>query len=355
MQAAVFEIQSKRKAGELSIASLDDFSLLAHGTVDARLVLERPQITLYCLDDKHRRAVFVETPPEVDLTRHAFYYRAQYDYAQRVLAVSYDSLNQLAAKVDSRNLRPILIYSVGRCGSTLLSRALGCLDEVRSLSEPDVYAQIADMRPKDGSRDGELIQLIRSCTSLLGRTNSGQAGTLAIKFRSFSIAIGDLFHTAFPLAKTLFLYRNAETWASSTARAMSILDGSATAANLGISPLMMLTIMWVSVMDRYLDLYAQGVPMLAVRYETLTSFPEPALRTIFEYCDLPLNQVSAAQRAFAEDSQEGSALSRDRVQASRFVLTADHRLQIKQVLREHSRIQNAEFIVPNTVTVEQGT
>ncbi len=157
MQAAVFEIARKKKAGELNIARLEDFSLRPGGAVSARIVIDRPQITLYCLNDEHRQAVFVETPPDVDLTQHPFYCQAQYEHAERILLVPYDA-------------------SVGRCGSTLLSRAFGRVDSVQSLSQPDVYTQIAAMRPKNGSRDGELTQLIRSCTRLLNRSAGRQAG-----------------------------------------------------------------------------------------------------------------------------------------------------------------------------------
>jgi hypothetical protein len=336
MQASVFEIKRKIKTCELSMVTLDDFTLQPRGMVHAGIIIERPQISLYCLDDERRQAVFVETPPEADLARHPFYYQAQYEHAERVLVVSYAVLSQLAAQIEDRVLNLILIYSVGRCGSTLISRVLGRLDRVQSLSEPDVYSQIAAMRPKNGSRDSELTQLIRSCTRLLNKTGAPQTSALALKFRSFAIEIGDLFHTAFPRAKALFLYRNAETWASSAARAFHASPVAATAA------------MWVSAMDRYLDLHAQGVPMLAVQYEALTAFPAPTLRTIFEYCDLPIEEVNATGRIFDEDSQEGTSLARNRLQTRSFVMTSDHRSQIGQLLRQHPRIQTPGFIVPNT-------
>jgi len=313
-----------------------DFSLALEGTINAEIILSNPRISLYCLDAEHRQALFVETAADVNLANHPFYYQAQYDHAERVLVVSWETLNQLAAQPVPGGESPILIYSVGRCGSTLLSRAFGRLPEVQSLSEPDVFTQIAALRQKDGSRDLELTQLIRSCTQLLNKSTSSQPSTLALKFRSFSIEIADLFQSAFPQSKALFLYRNAEAWAGSAARAFDASPSTAT------------TSMWLSVMERYLDLHAHGISMLAVRYETLTSLPVPALEIIFEFCGLPPARVSLAQQAFASDSQAGTSLSRHRLQTSAFVLTSDHRSQIRSLLSHHSTIQNPGFIVPNT-------
>jgi len=40
-----------------------------------------------------------------------------------------------------------------------------------------------------------------------------------IKFRSFTIELGDLLHKHFPNTRNIFLYRNAEPWLNSMLRA----------------------------------------------------------------------------------------------------------------------------------------
>jgi len=114
----------------------------------------------------------------------------------------------------------ILLYSVGRCGGTLVSRAVNRLDGVLGLDEPDVYNNIVLMRPRDGSRDVDLTRLLHSCTRLLHRPSRQDVKTLFIKFRGTSTEIGDLMFKAFPASKGIFLYRNAETWAESAGRAL---------------------------------------------------------------------------------------------------------------------------------------
>ena len=86
--------------------------------------MEQPTVSLYCLDHANQRALFVDTPPEVDLLQAPFYFIAQYQAAQRLIAVPYATLHALAREVELDPQRIILFYSTGRCGSTLFSHVL---------------------------------------------------------------------------------------------------------------------------------------------------------------------------------------------------------------------------------------
>jgi hypothetical protein len=220
VEARVFHIEEKVKASDLDLARPSDFRTRPGPAVDARIIIEQPQITLYALDDEHRQALFVEAPPDVDVTEQPFLFRAQYLNAQRLLTVPYETLHQLAAVMGDRFRILIPMYSVGRCGGTLLSRALNRLNTVLSLDEPDVYNQIVVMRPPDGSRDAELVQLLRSCTRLLHKPFRTGVDTLFLKFRPPSMEAGDLMYKAFPDSRAMFLYRNAEDWARSASRSI---------------------------------------------------------------------------------------------------------------------------------------
>jgi hypothetical protein len=244
-----------------------------------------------------------------------------------------------------------------------------------------------------------------------------KTAALAIKFRAYGIEIADLLYKAFPKAKIVFIYRNAETWARSFAKAFDV-SGPAAQDNLkqtlerypqflertnpslleylrkairprlgpkdfavlialaagrripflgphipppirylagfvrSLPPGKLIVQQWLSVMNRYLELNARGIPMLAMRYESMVSAPRQALSAIFDYCGLPQDQLPAAEAAFAEDSQRGSNLARERLAAtSRKDLTEENLAQIREALREHATIQDPDFIVPNTVLV----
>jgi hypothetical protein len=372
MTARILNIESRRLKNPLGITSPTDFHFSEGDTIDAQVVIEDPNISLYCLDHEYQRALFVETPADVDLSQAPFYYQAQYEKTVGLFAVPYDELHRLAndIRLDSKCL--LLIYSVGRSGSTLLSSSFNQLENIVSLSEPDIYTQLAAIREWDGSNDVEVSELLYSCTKVL--CNSPRQNILtftwAIKFRSFSIEIADLMFKHFPDAKTIFLYRDAETWLKSAVRAFVQDDVNSAeylaAIQASLSPLVPLidkhfpqkgvslsiakigTLMWLSVMECYLKLHQQGVPMLAVRFKELISLPKQTIEEVFKYCDIPTTDLEVVFKILDRDSQAGTVLSRANIQKNPVELPDDFMAEVERILLEHPKIQTPHFVVPNT-------
>ena len=73
---------------------------------------------LYGLGPKGEGFLFVEGPKTEKLANAPFVYQTQYNEAQNILTVPEDILIQRPANLP-RNL--VFIFSVGRCGSTLLN------------------------------------------------------------------------------------------------------------------------------------------------------------------------------------------------------------------------------------------
>jgi hypothetical protein len=120
-----------------------------------------------------------------------------------------------------------------------------------------------------------------------------------------------------------------------------------------VPPMKLLTLVWLSSIHQYLALHAQGIPMLAVQYETLVANPEAALRAIFAYCGLPEDQATVAEGAFAEDSQKGTPLAWEKVgRATRGALAPELVDQLREVLREHPSIQTPDFVVPSSLDLQ---
>jgi Sulfotransferase domain len=373
VSARVLHIVEKVAPLEYFPAVPQNFILRAGDSVPPEIVVDSPNVSLYCLDDENRQALFLETPPGVDLLAAPFFYLAQYKNAQRLIAVPYDTFHQLADGLTSSAGNLILIYSVGRCGSTLISQSLNAVDGVRSYSEPDVYTQITMLRHGDRSRDAEYARLIRSCTRMLGR--NGQ--TVALKFRASGIHLGDLFYQVFPEARSLFLYRNAETWLESMNAGFTPNLPSPDAQPLFMkfvlaqAPLLMpfirrhrrpaslaetYTLNWLSVMDKYLQLRRAGVPFLAVRYEDIKAQPKPTLVKVLTYCGLPADGIDRAYDTFSTDSQEGTVLSRaSRQQAPAPTLSPADYEQARAVLAEHPTIRTPDFDVSATDAVGLAT
>jgi hypothetical protein len=372
MSARVLTIEDKLRQDPITIVSLDDFQYRDSDAIEPHVVLEQPTISLYCLDHTNHQAIFVETPPDVDLSTAPFYYQTQYQTARRLFAVSYDTLHALAQEVqlDPRHL--ILIYSVGRCGSTLVSQALNQADGVVSFSEPDVYTQILMLREADGSSDPEVSALVRSCTKIICAPTAqrGITRAWALKPRGFATHLADLFYRNFPEAKVIFLYRQAESWARSMVRAFDLFDpqmeqmlpqlqqliskldplvAAYTAKHEAtIAPIELLTCMWVSIMQRCLDLQQQGVPLFAVRYEELKAAPRAVLDVLFAYCEVAVSNVETITRVLAQDSQAGTSVSQVRAQQSKSELLEQHVAELHRLIRAYSTTITPDFIVPTT-------
>lgn len=410
MPVQILEIVAKRKANPMAWVRLTDFETKPAGTTTTAWLMQQPNVSIYCLDHASRQAIFVETAVSADLTAHPFFFQAQYEHAQRLLAVSYDEFIEMGRQSSAEGDDLILIYSVGRCGSTLLANVLKQVDGMYNLSEPDVFTDILRLREPDGSQDDLVRALLRSVlVSLRQPVAQGAYSGWSIKFRSYGIELADLIAEAMPAAKVLFLYREAESWLTSTIRAFDKLNSAeysvgtaverryyrlaqrlrAVGADRWAGPLVrridrragmlsahaltirtrfapllqhylpqlaagelsrveLIVLGWLSGMQRYLDLHAQGLPMLAVRYEALIAAQETAVRHIFAYCDLPPATVASALQAFAVDSQAGTSIARTAVRSQTPILTPAQQAAVRRMIAQHPDIGAPDALLPGT-------
>jgi hypothetical protein len=370
----------------LALVGPDHFRFSEGAPVDPATV-RGPGHSLYCLDHDRRRALFVETPPDADLSAHPFYYQAQYEAARGLVAVPYDALHDLADRVDARPL--VLIHSVGRCGSTLVHRALAAVPGAESRSEPDVFTQLVTLREAGRCDPAEVAGLVRTCGRLLFGTAADTATPdtatpdtatpdapaadrpLVVKFRSFALELGDLIHRHFPHARTVFLYRHAVAWGRSSARAFGSYDPTMARtqaivqdrlalmipplaryrARKGrlLTPVEALACQWVGLMTRAVALREAGVPMYAARYEDLVADPRGVLAAIFVHCGLPAPGPVELDRILAADSQAGTSLSRRAVEAGPDAggLTDEQVDELRAAIGELSGDIAPDLVIPN--------
>ena len=327
---------------------ITDWSSLAHfhlgpgQTVPAEIVVDQSNWSLYALDKPTRQAIFVDLPEDLDLSKSPFAYGDQQKFARRVLKVPFDALQDLASKIPAPQ-RVIFIFSIGRCGSTLVANALSTAASVWSLSEPDVYSLLIMQNYTDAERldyaPDEVIGLIRACTRLLFRPLPGRdCNVLAIKFRSQSLFQADLYHAAWPDASFVFLYRDAMNWANSIYQMTrkyglpSVLTGEkrrhiwncfAAATDVArMRPYVdidapevlledALAPCWACNMEEYSRHLKAGVPFMALRYNDLNADRAISLRHLFAHCRLSNADAAKALSSFDHDSQAGTLVSRD--------------------------------------------
>ena len=99
MSTRVLHIKSKQRTNSISLEGLQDFDYVEGETINPNTIIANSHISLYCLDSQNKRAIFVETPLDIELSNASFFHQAQYEYAQRLIAVPYEQLHQLAEKI----------------------------------------------------------------------------------------------------------------------------------------------------------------------------------------------------------------------------------------------------------------
>jgi hypothetical protein len=377
METRQLTIESKQDT-DFGRASLKDFGYSDGGKVNPTVVVENPYLSLYCLDDINKQAIFVELPPEVDLTRVPFVYQTQYDHASRLIAVPYETFSHLATTLPEVT-QPIFVYSTGRSGSTLISHVFNESKVVASLSEPDVATQFVQLRMGGNYPESKLCQFAQSTLRFLFKSyHTPEIRAHALKFRSEGLRIMDFFQAAFPQAKNLFLYRDAIGFATSHYRIFKS-DGFAEYSSVSewlsifeailhgdfshlraylddgceqISIPELFSLWWIAHMDFYLAQVERGVPVLAVRYADINQSPADVLKAVFAYCDLPPSAVQQGLKAFDRDAQAGTKLARENPkEGNKLKLTEEQIRSIMAVLQRHPVLKTSEFTVPETLQV----
>ena len=347
MQIKRYDIVRKRKRHLTFHAAVEDFRLRYAGTAPASVLFD-DCTSLYCLDERKQEVVFVVTRDSREelIEREPFLYHGQFQQADSVLTISYEQFFELARSIPLTPDAPVMfIYSVGRCGSTLLSNALKTINDVHCVSEPDVFTQLMASRqqyPKEQFR-----QLCDSALRFTLYRKDPYVRCYAIKFRNFVVQIADVLDQLYPQAKNVFVYRNMIEWARSYARAFRVFSFRTSVAMLALQhvwpnyvPLLRkmeprwvlgysnaeyLTILWLSVVTRYLKLVRSGISFLKIRYRDLKNHPQRTLKRLFAYTDIPLAEVDTCLAAFQKDSQQGTMLDRRALDRSkRLELTEKH-------------------------------
>ena len=159
MPAQIYEVLAQRT--RTGWANLDDFDLGPVSSAPASTVIEQPNWTLYGLDFARDLAVFTDLPDGTNLADSPFAYATQHRLARRVLTMSLAEL-EAVADLAPPVPRVILIFSIGRCGSTLLSHALNTVPGVWCLSEPDAFLHAAQAPGALHGRNGRTSPATRS-------------------------------------------------------------------------------------------------------------------------------------------------------------------------------------------------
>ncbi|MGD9147684.1 MAG: hypothetical protein PVI80_19110 [Anaerolineae bacterium] len=328
---------------------------------------------MYSLDFENGQAVFVETPADIDLSQASFYFDPQFEKAKRVLTIPLETMRKLAKSVTIDDSRLILLYSTGRCGSTLASQIFAQIPGVINISEPHALSQLVVARNSRAYREDDLVALLKATVCLLCKTAAETAWV--IKGQSFVIELGDWLHELYPQTKNLFLYRHAETWLRSGLRAYSHVVAGTEEERIArenqrrevLGPLVpaiaqydaqrplshaeMLALMWLSAMERYVQYCNMGIEMLAIRYASWRSAPRETAEAMLDYCQCRPADMTAIYETLNRDSQAGTGLSREALVQRKRVVAEREQKEFHWHLRNHAFIHEADYEVPNTLKI----
>lgn len=374
MTARLLNITHKTKQDPTTFVGLHDFEYTNGEEVSETAVLNDSTYTLYCYDAASEKAIFTKTPANVDLTAAPFFYQAQYEHATHLLAIPKADFIQLGYSAPNPSKPVIMIHSVGRCGSTLLSQLFSALPNTVSLSEPDIFSNFVLMRDINGRNDTHLLSLLHAALKLQLKPLPTIAPTQwAIKFRSSGFEIADLISQALPDSQNLFLYRNLTDQTKSAIRAFNLqnshpkkLSGTLLQRWLKLVPLLkkykwqakwrgldrvdLSILAWLSRMDRYTQIQNQNIPIFAIKYEDMITQPEAIVQAIFREIGVPQAHSALTHHVFNRDSQAGSSLSRTKVKVGKpNQLSVKQQQQISNYLSKHALIKTPDYCLPNTL------
>jgi len=383
MNAQTYTIKKRIKWFPESFSSIKDFKLKKKSLIDSEIVLQNPDISLYCADFKTRQIVLVETPKGLDLTAHPFIYLAQYENAIKVITVPFAELNRIAAKLPEPDQNMIFLYTMGRAGSTLLTKIFGGDDNTLSLSEPDIFADFVTPLKQGPHKKKEIEALFSSCMKILFSGNiTKHKKNIFIKPRGVCIEMWDTINKTFPESKIIFLYRNAKPVIESYMRAFLIWPVLYPLVNLKLSKLIIkffmtinirstkiffphfkkhhletmsvtglpgvILIIWLSVMKTYCTL-RKKTGSTAVTYEDIISNPKEVISKLFKYCSIPQSSIDKALEALTKDSQKGTRMSgttRRKIQRSANLINMD---DMNLILKHEDEINSIDHIIPGTI------
>lgn len=384
--ARAFAVTGLRRDPEIADATdvWKDFELKDDGRASIA-ELNDPSINLYSIDLQHNAAVFVDAGELGTLAHEPFFYMAQRRRARRVYSLDLDAFFRMSLDTTIPPGRLIHLYSVGRCGSTLLHHAFNQVDGVMSLSEPDVFFQIALWIKTRKVAVEYAGRLAAAALRYFWRRRPPGVESLVLKHRGRGIWAFHEFREAARGARAVFLYRNAadtiqsfdhaanyphgrREWLLNVPIASAIVRAGVrlAARKHGIDlfrehlragtpmdivsrsgPAGFQLLEWISKMDCYLQLRELDHDAVAVRYEDLVAQPSATLNSLLTSLGLGTAGLERVITVFAADSQEGTALQRTRSRA--YPLSEKTLANISRVLRSQTRLP-PDAVLPGTLT-----
>lgn len=236
------------------------------------------------------------------LLQSPFLYKELRENAKLAVKIPFSRLAEVSASHwggTQQRPSPLFIFSIGRCGTTLLCKLLSAYDAA-VLSEPDAYTHAAMML---GGLDGETRE--RSVSQALGFATRGLLSKCngkqgVIKFRSQVNSIAALLMKVNPDARGFMLLREPIAWAESIYRAFDW-DPESTATH------------YCEALTAAYQCRAVGRPLTTIWYDGIRSNPIMILRSMLKtlQTDAATSHIEVIDEILRHDAQHDTMLARE--------------------------------------------
>ena len=274
----------------------------------------------YCLDLAEKQLIYAAGVDPIRAARATFHYLYLREQAWGFLQVP---VERLPATLPAQPHIPALLFSPGRCGSTLLGKLLAAMGVV-SISEPDIYSQAASHafthQGENIAADHQFAHLLAYAGHSLLAPFLGQgASAFCFKLRSHAnYAPGIIVSSFASKPKTIYLLRGFREWCESRQRAfLNPLD-----SNFNLYVRGLLAFRWLR----------EHTDCLAIHYEELQEHGQEVARRVAAFLGLPPTSANL-EHILNTDSQAGTGLARNRLLPE---LPEDSRAAIRKLWREQA-------------------
>ena len=352
-------ILERHKDHDFAISNTGDFTLGDSEAFDSHRLISDLRYSLYSLDLDRNAACFVELPRSIELETEPFLFLAQFKEATHLITIPLDEFDTLTAGCDIDDSRLVFIQSVGRCGSTLVSRVFEAIESVISLSEPDAFTVLVGWRGSGLAPDSDIKRIAENCVRFFYRPLAGSDNQdfLALKFRSQCTEIDDLLAEAFPAARHLYLTREPISWLDSFYRAFidpkkvgdrdyqqwvedvfapmypliqdQVVDGHPMPV---WQPILF---NWIANSETFHKFQKNGIPYCVADFSELKDQAAVTIRRILDYCGIPISDWSIIEKCLARDSQKGSGIDQSLISDPAKQLPEEMRIEARALLEHY--------------------
>jgi hypothetical protein len=338
------------------------------------LILADPRYRLYCFDFENQESLFVECPDPGLVERAPFLYQAQAENAEAVVTMPLEDFHAVAGQIVAPQEDVILIHSVGRCGSTLVSKAFQALPNVMSLSEPDELTQLTRAKVSKEVQPAQVRRLLESACRWRCKPGIAPPAKVALKFRSEVLVLSNEFAAAWPQARHIFLYRDGLAWMRTLIKMwpperdindkeisrqvetswgrMIPLISEYRSDEKPMNAVQTRMLAWITCMEEYLTLRDAGVPLIAARYEDILVDPKSVLAQIFAFCGVGQVDWEVMNEVLKRDSQAGTLFDRNARNKQTRELSPELERDVRDITGSRPLLQKPDVILPGTLSID---